>query len=332
MISWFSKTNERKKGNIIDYPNLKNNIDKLKLYNKSDDVFDYVINLFDEYDLFLRDNYKSAKLVFDNLKNTLGDYLKDCLSNIKMIEGSNIVLSPSHDNTYYLLKELNKEKDKKVLVVCFDMHSDTYDYNDRLWKGNVFSKLIKEQYIENLVILGIDNFRINKIKSDIQLDIRPKVKIITLDDLEKILKESQPTNIFISIDIDCLNTREAKITALEYCPMTVLENISKLEIKNCDHDKIEQEILDSVFVKNNLGYANLYHVGENDFNIQNLFTSIDTIKELCKNNNFKLGLSYNNNNIIADITEIDGIDYGGLTTVLVVKLIEKLKEVNDDEK
>lgn len=34
------------------------------------------------------------------------------------------------------------------------MHSDTYDYNDNLWKGNVFSKLLKENYINSFVVLG----------------------------------------------------------------------------------------------------------------------------------------------------------------------------------
>lgn len=324
MISWFSKTNESKKQNIIDYYHLKNNINRLRSYNDNS-MIDYVINLFDEYDLFLKSNYISARWVSDNLKNSLGSYLIDCSSNVKLIGGSYIVLSSSHDNTYYLLKELNKEKNKKVLVICFDMHSDTYDYNDDLWKGNVFSKLIKDEYIKELVILGINKSRINEIKNDIPLDIKSNVKIITLNNLERIIKELKPTNIFISIDIDCLNTREAKFTSLEYCPMTILENINDLEFENCARDNVEQKILSSIFVKNKLGYANLYHVGENDFNISKLFISINAIKEICKNNNIKLGLNYNNKDVIADITEIDGIDYGGLTTTLVVKLIEKLR-------
>ena len=324
MISWFSKTNESKKQNIIDYYHLKNNINRLRSYNDNS-MIDYVINLFDEYDLFLKSNYISARWVSDNLKNSLGSYLIDCSSNVKLIGGSYIVLSPSHDNTYYLLKELNKEKNKKVLVICFDMHSDTYDYNDDLWKGNVFSKLIKDEYIKELVILGINKSRINEIKNDIPLDIKSNVKIITLNNLERIIKELKPTNIFISIDIDCLNTREAKFTSLEYCPMTILENINDLEFENCARDNVEQKILSSIFVKNKLGYVNLYHVGENDFNISKLFISINAIKEICKNNNIKLGLNYNNKDVIADITEIDGIDYGGLTTTLVVKLIEKLR-------
>ena len=36
---------------------------------------------------------------------------------------------------YGFLDDLNKDK-KNLATVCFDMHSDTYDYNDFLWKGN----------------------------------------------------------------------------------------------------------------------------------------------------------------------------------------------------
>lgn len=318
MIAWFSKNKVINLGKI-NYNNLKNIIELIK--NENNHLCKYVTQLFAEYQIFLKQNYKEARLITNNLKETYKDNFVDCSNSIRNIKNNKIILSPSHDNTYYILKELNCLKNHKVLVICFDMHSDTYNYNDNLWKGNVFSKLLKEDYINSLLVIGISHNKVKNIKQEINNDL--KNKIFFSNNIKKYLKKLKPTNVFISIDIDCLNTRESKYTALEYCPNTILTNISMLSLNDISKENIVKKIKECIFVKNELGYANLYKVGENNFNFNQIKKIIADIKRQCHKLGINLGFNYKNH-ILADITELNGYDYGKLTTELIVKLINEL--------
>lgn len=322
MIGWLSKETE-KQDKIINFDLLNENIEIIKNLKSKKRIMKYVIDLFDEYKSFLKINYNNVNYVTDNLKKEYNDNLKNITEDISKVNDCSIILSSSHENTFYILKELNKRKKEKVLVICLDMHSDTYDYNDNLWKGNVFSKLLKDNYINSLVVLGVPKEKIAYTKKNISKDIQKKISISYNYDIKKYLKKYKPATIFVSIDIDCLNTRNDKITALEYCPMTILKNISMISLKKLSTREIKNLIMNCVYVKNDLGYANLYKVGENKINLKKLIDIIKNIKYQCSKNGINLGFNYKSH-IWADITEISGYDYGNLTSELIIKIIDEL--------
>lgn len=322
MIAWISK--EIKKTElVVDYENLKKIINFVKTLEKKNNMLDYVVDLFDEYNHFLKNHCQNPKLIEINIKNKLDEEFIDCSNKLKLIKQSKIILSSSHENTYYILKELNKLKNKKVLVICLDMHSDTYNYQDKLWKGNVFSKLIKEKYIDNLLLMGIPDNKIKVSKSDVCFDIKSKVKILDDYKIEKYLLKYKPSNVFISIDIDCFKTRKEKYTAMEYCPTTVLNNISHLSSEKINKITVNKLVEECIFVKNKLGYSNLYKVGENKIDLIVFNKIIREIKQQCIKNKINLGFNYKYP-IMADITEINGYDYGDLTSELIIKLIGEI--------
>ena len=319
MIAWISNEKNYFK---INYRRLKNNINVLKK-EKDNEYFQYVINLFDEYDLFLKKSINNSKLVFGNLITKYKNEIIDCSDDINLVRTCNLVLSSGHDSTYHVLKALNNKKDKKVLVICIDMHLDAYDYNDELWKGNPFSKLIKENYIKDFLTIGVPECKVKNSLADVPKDIKEHVKIINENEIEKNIKKINPTNIFISIDIDCLNTRKYKITATDYSPASILYNISSIELCKQNSDIMLKQILDCIYIKNSLGYANLYRVGENEMNFNKIKNIISITRKSCDKYGINLGFNYKNH-IIGDITEISGYDYGGFTSKIIVKLINEL--------
>lgn len=320
MIGWFGKC-EKFFNNIIDLNNLELIINLLR---KENDIYcKYVVSLYEEYKEFLKKN--QAVLIKSYLHSTFGSNLIDCNNHLPKM--AKVILSPSHDNTYYIIKQLNTQRQNDVLVICFDMHSDTYDYNDVLWKGNVFSKLLHEKYINNLMVIGVPTDKISDIYLDMNEDIRDQVILSNSINIEKYIKLCSPSNIFISIDIDAFNTRAKKMTALEYCPATILSNVSKIDMSK--DILLVEEIKKAIFVKNSLGFANLYKSGENNLSLLKLFAVISNIKTICDRYGIMLGFN-NKNHIIADITELSGYDYGCVTSNFVIKIINKLIQIGGD--
>ena len=87
---------------------------------------------------------------------------------------------------------------------------------------------------------------------------------------------------------------------------------------------IEREIIklikDCIFVKNDLGYSNLYRVGENTLNIKKLIRNIKKVKKYCIKNNINLGIE----GMYADISEVSGYDYSKKTIEMMSELIDEL--------
>jgi hypothetical protein len=321
MIGWVSKT---KKADCvaIDFNQLLNNIRLIKKINN--EVCNYLVELFYEYESFLQENCSRAKLINENLNTIYGKNLVDYSDNIDSMNNCRVIVSPSHDNTYYVLKTLNEEKKQKVMIISFDMHSDAYDYNDELWKGNVFAKLIKEGLIENILVVGIPSNKIASTIDDISIDIRNKVNIVNGNSIEEYILKLKPDIIYLSIDIDCLDTRRSRYTALEYCPTSALANLSKIDLDLICEEEIIHQVNDCVFVKNELGYSNLYKTGENWLDVEALEMIISKIKNLADEHQINLGFNYKNNHIMGEITEVAGYDYGNLTSKMIVKLIDIL--------
>ena len=318
MICWLSDNNiENKK---IDTENL-NKI--MKLVTKKNKYGKYLLNLYSEYKEFLYEN-NNPVLVSQNLNKNYKFF-----SNHKNLNKCDLILSDNHKQTYFAIKELNINKIKKSAIICFDMHSDTYEYTNKLWKGNVFSKLLYERYIDYVFIIGIPKYKRNTTKKDIPKDIKNQVLFIDIKKIKYYLNKYKIKNLYVSIDIDCLNTRKLKMTALEYCPANILKNLSNFPYNKINKFNIENYLEKAIFVKNEWGYSNLFHTGENNLNLNDLKTAIKNIKKIVKELKIKLG--FDNGKCFADITEINGYDYAGITSNIVSELIEELLKGGEEK-
>ena len=323
MINWISSDDE-KNTRKIDYDNLCQIIKFIKNQNSNDEMVKYACEIFDEYKDVLS---IEPKLLRESLIEYFGEEFVidgDLLS-------SDVILSPSDLNAYYTIKTLNQDK-KALTIVCFDMHSDTYDYNDFLWKGNSFSKLMKEGYIENYIVIGVPTEKRNNCINDTNAELRKNVYLIDYEQLFNVLDKINPNNIFVSVDADCFDCRKSKYTSVEYSPSTILYYISKLNINEINSGNYEQKIKECIHVKNELGYSNYYRTGENNLTSDMVINIIDNLKTYCDLKNINLGLS--DETPYFQIMEISGCDYGNLSTDLVVKLINglSLKEVKQNGK
>ena len=191
---------------------------------------------------------------------------------------------------------------------------------------------MKEGYINHYIVIGVPKEKRNNCINDTNAELRNRVHLIDSEQLYSVLENINPGNIFVSIDADCFDCRKSKYTSVEYSPATILYYISKLNINEINSDNYEQKIKECIHVKNELGYSNYYHTGENDLTSDMVIEIIDNLKVYCNANNINLGLS--DGTPYFQIMEISGCDYGNLSASLVVKLIDglSLKEVKIDGK
>lgn len=323
MINWISSDDEK---NIrkIDYNNLCKVMNFVNGQRSSNEMVKYACTVFDEYKDILSTEPKI-------LRESLRDYFGESFLVDGDLLSSDVILSPSDLNAYFTIKKLNQEK-KDLTIVCFDLHSDTYDYNDFLWKGNSFSKLMKEGYINHYIVIGVPREKRSNCINDTNVELRNRVHLIDSEQLYNVLENINPNNIFVSIDADCFDCRKAKYTSVEYSPATILYYISKLNINEISSDNYEQRIKECIHVRNELGYSNYYHTGENDLTSDMVIDIVGNLKAYCNVKNINLGLS--EGTTYFQIMEISGCDYGNLSADLVIKLIDGLsiKEVKIDGK
>ncbi len=311
MINWISSEDEK---NVIkvDYNNLCRIVSFLETQNSEDEIVRYVCQIFDEYSDVLS---KEPILLRDELNSVFGDeFIVD-----GDLEKSDVIISPSDLNAYYIIKTLNKDK-KNLAIVCFDMHSDTYDYNDFLWKGNSFSRLMKEGYIKHYIVIGVPKKKRKKCLNDTNEELRERVHLIDKDELFKTLNSIDYDNIFVSIDADCFDCRRSQYTSVEYSPSTILNYVSHIDSINSIN--YIQKIHDCVHVKNALGYSNYYHTGENNLTDADVIEIVNNVALYCESTEKQLGLTPDGP--YYEIMEVSGYDYGNLTAKLVVGLIDGL--------
>ena len=298
----FLSVESYKKRDRLDINSLNNNMNIISKMN-------------DRYSNYVKSVYKEYK---EFLKNENIDIKEELLSNsniteitINDIDKCECIISPSHLNTYHIIKRINSNK-KELTVICFDMHCDTYDFG-KLWKGNTFSKLIKEGYVSYLVVVGVPRYKQKNTWNDVPNEIKNKVYIVKRHKFFNILSRINTKRLFISIDADVLDTRKSKYTAIDYSPFKILYLVSKL-----DSNVINEEIVKNcVLVPNDLGYENLYRVGENNLSVKKLVSIILKLKKFCNKNMIKMGV----NSLYGDITEIEGNDYNYRTFNAIIKLL-----------
>ena len=255
MINWISSEDEN---NVkkIDFENLCKIMNFVKKQKSDDEMVNYVCQIFEEYK-------KILSLTPTLLKKSLEKHYGSEFVINGNLEETDVIISPSDLNAYYTIKELNKEK-KDLTIICFDLHSDTYDYNDFLWKGNSFSKLMKEGYVNHYIVIGVPKEKRNSCLLDTNQELRNRVHLIDKDDIFNVLKEINSQYAFVSIDADCFDCRKSQYTAIEYSPSTILNYVSHISSNSINNDNFVDKIHECVHVKNELGYSNYYHTGENN--------------------------------------------------------------------
>jgi len=322
MISWISSEDE-KNTRKVEYENLCKVMKFVKAQEPKSEMAKYACDIFDEYKDILS---TEGRLLKDSLEERYGeDFVVD-----GDINEADVILSPSDLNAYYTIKKLNEEK-KDLTIVCFDLHSDTYDYNDFLWKGNSFSRLMNEGYINHYIVMGVPKEKRENCLNDTNEELRCRTHLIDPENLFVTLNEIDPKNVFISIDADCFDCRKSKYTSVEYSPATVLYHLSKLDPNELTKENFEEKVKSCIHVKNELGYSNYYHTGESDLTCEKVLGIINSLKIYCALNNVELGVK--ENQPYFQLMEISGTDYGNLSTRLVENLIDGLekKEVKSNE-
>ena len=321
MINWISSEDE-KNARKVNFENLVRVMEFVNQQDCNDEMVNYAKQIYSEYA-----NLLSTEPLL--LKETLINSCNDDFVIDGDLRESDVIVSPSDLNSYYTIKELNKDK-KDLTVVCFDMHSDTYDYNDFLWKGNSFSMLMKEGYINHYIVIGVPKHKRQSCMDDTNEDLRSRVHLIDENELFDTLDILRPENIFVSIDADTLDCRRAGYTGVEYSPATILNHISYIDEIN-ENNYIEK-IKSCIHVKNELGYSNYYHTGENNITKNDIIRIVNSLNDYCDDYGINLGL--NKNEPYYQIMEISGYDYGNLTSEMVVELIDGLskKEVRNNGK
>lgn len=321
MINWISSEDE-KNARKINFENLVKVMNFVNQQDCDDEMVNYAKQIYDEYVNLLSTNPLLLKNALIN--NCDDDFVVD-----GDLRESDVIVSPSDLNSYYTIKELNRDK-KDLTVVCFDMHSDTYDYNDFLWKGNSFSMLMKEGYINHYIVIGVPEHKRQSSIKDTNEDLRSRVHLIDEENLFKTLNIIEPQNIFVSIDADALDCRRSGYTGVEYSPATILNHISHIDEIN-ENNYIEK-IKNCIHVKNALGYSNYYHAGENDITKNDIIRIVNSLSDYCDENGINLGM--NKDEPYYQIMEVSGYDYGNLTSKMVVELIDGLsnKEVRKNGK
>ena len=304
--------------NKVNINNLDLNFEKIKRIDNK--YCQYVTKLYNEYYNVIHTN--NIETINCELMKKYSNNIIDIKDNLDKIKECDLIISPSHADTYYLVKKMNTASNEKILVICFDMHSDTYDYNVKLWKGNVFSKLINEKIISDFIVVGVPKKKIKNTISDIPTDLIKRITIKKNFMLKRNIKKIKPDRVFISIDIDCLDTRRKQYSSLEYCPFTILSNISNLNFNENYADEIIRKVKNCIFVKNKLGYANLYKTGENKISVEIVIKSIKMIKKYCYNK--KIALGFKDSKMYFDITEVNGYDYDKKTLEGLTLLIDEL--------
>lgn len=321
MINWISSEDE-KNVRKVNFENLVRVMQFVNQQDCNDEMVNYAKQIYREYANLLS---TEPLLLKEALINSCSD---DFVIDGNLRE-SDVIVSPSDLNSYYTIKELNKDK-KDLTVVCFDMHSDTYDYNDFLWKGNSFSMLMKEGYINHYIVIGVPKHKRQSCMDDTNEDLRSRVHLIDENELFDTLDILDPENIFVSIDADALDCRRAGYTGVEYSPATILNHISYIDEIN--EDNYIEKIKSCIHVKNELGYSNYYHTGENNITKNDIIRIVNSLNDYCDDYGINLGL--NKNEPYYQIMEISGYDYGNLTSEMVVELIDGLskKEVRNNGK
>jgi len=252
-----------------------------------------------------------------------------------------LFLSDTHTTTEIVLnsyKELNPMPD--IGVICFDAHADLYDPTKELWKGNVFSILLEKNIISCVLFVGVPIFRQMNIISEISEKIEKRISFLdwkkTDQEIELALSKFiglSPTNIFYSFDIDGLDSRKEKYTAMEYCSFHILTKLAEKDFTTeTDKDKLTKMLRDCVMqpVKDlsnpeNVACKNLLKIGDEGVSLDEVYDIIHKIEAFAHINNIQIGLPLPQDSLlVGDIVELFGPDLKEKTAYAVSEIAKSL--------
>ncbi|OGY78368.1 MAG: hypothetical protein A3B74_01255 [Candidatus Kerfeldbacteria bacterium RIFCSPHIGHO2_02_FULL_42_14] len=249
--------------------------------------------------------------------------------------GGVIAYSHSHSTTFHLISDVKKRaEDIKIGVLCLDAHADVYETHQPLWKGNVFSHLLESGLIEVLVLFGVPAFRHGIIFETIP---RFKTQVVFVSHLlsamemctvfEDIFFKNKVTHLFISIDVDGLDTQLQKYTAMEYCEFSVLKNLDYTLPGNLKEKTAQEIVRDAVWPKNPDGTVrNLKDFGIG-ISTEDVRRVISIVQNYAQMKGIKLGIPAGERQILGDIVELCGMDVGGRTAQAVHLLTSQIVTV-----
>lgn len=344
---------ERQKG--FSGQQLRRNLEWLKKNIEFDDYLFYVEKLFGEWqDDFVKiadsqwiretltekinvDTNYIQEEEYANCQRIVKENLEKGMKN-KI--GNMLFLSDSHATTEIIIKTFKELNPKpRIGVVCFDAHADLYDSGEIPWKGNVFSTLLEKEVISTVLFVGIPIYR--QAYFTVKLPQKMKDKIFFLDwngtkeEIDSVLSKWKPlpTHIFYSFDVDGLDSRKMKYTAMEYCSFHVLSALAAKDFTmETDKGQLMSLLRDCVMQPiqslNNpevTVYKNLYGIGDEGVPLSKVAEITQRIEDFAKNKHVQIGLPLNKNSrLVGDIVELFGPDFEGRTAKAVAEVIDIL--------
>lgn len=313
----------------INVDNLNNLLSKIEPYNYIY-KFRYIRKLYIHYKDVIEDYKELDK--FNKEKSVitlLSDYQKRINNIVNSCNMDSIIVSSTHLSTYYTLKSLNSNN-KKIFVICFDAHSDTCSAIKPAWKGNIFSKLLKENIIDGLIIVSGNRLKKTKDKRILVL----KYSSRSINKVKEYLYNNEAEELYFSFDIDVLNTYDKCLTAMEYNSFNVLRHLSS---QNLDHIKnvfdLYSVIKKSIKIPNDYGCKNLYKSGFSGITLDEIEEVISSIIVLSNKMNITIGVENNyGNKIFGDVVEYYGYDYKNRTFDYINCFVNKIERSIKNEK
>ncbi len=310
------------------------NIQALRNYAGCDERIDYILDLYEEYqvelenttDIPLGQGPSPLKQVISmDLSGTvMEDYHIPEL--IDPDETRNLFFfSDSHASTFHTLQDSKSGFTRAI--VCFDAHDDLSEM-EALWKGNVFTHLLDADVIDYLVLVGVADFRIRNTLSRISSEVSERVFFSTNPiAIVSWLKSKQVDEIYLSFDLDVLRTRSERLTSMEYCPFGVLLNVSTVNVGQLDPEKAMDFAESSIRPIGMHGIRNLYRLGEDGPTRKEALQLITAIKQGTKLAGIKTGFSTKQGTLLGEVVELNGPDLGDRTSTFSLSISKVWKEV-----
>jgi hypothetical protein len=247
-----------------------------------------------------------------------------------------VLLSDTHTTSSPILRACKKASPhRRYGVLCVDAHADVYSASESLWKGNVFSTLIEDGVVSRVLLVGIPQYRIDSIMSQEPGTITAKLDFANWrakGEVSRKLNElvDATDEIYVSVDIDGLNTRDVTYTAMEYCPFQVILNLGVACLENLDNSQLRQSLNELIRPPGHVQLdgtqtrKNLYLIGEDGIPLSELLRVIEECRSYLRSVNRELGVTYHDCQVLGDIVELFGIDLLGQTAKAARSIVETL--------
>ena len=251
-------------------------------------------------------------------------------------EGEITFLSDTHTSSGPVLRACKRATPKKAYgVLCVDAHADIYSTYENLWKGNVFSTLIEEGTVSRLLVIGVPQYRIDNVLRETSDDIKPKVEFALWNDEDDYCQKLKwladgSDEVYVSVDPDGLNSEDAILTAMEYCPFQIILSLGQETFAELDKDSLRSQLNQVLRPPGHIqkngqqNHKNLYLIGEGGIPVRELLKLIAIARSSLQSMGVEFGLRLEKHLILGDIVELFGIDLLGRTAQAVQHIAKTL--------